>query len=239
MTTIAWIFLGVAAVYAVADWFAVSTGDRFLEYIAKPSVMVFLFGVALTVDSTSEAAQAWFAVALALSLAGDVLLMVPRDLFAPGLGAFLLAHVAYVVGLLQMDLSAPFLAIGLVVAAVLVAVVGTRVVAMVRASGQDRLVWPVGLYVAAISAMAAAAVATGDGRAIVGAALFVTSDTMLAWDRFAAEPAAAVSGPSGAPPPPGGRPVDGPAPLGLPGNARTWIHVTYQTGQALLVLSLI
>ena len=34
--------------------------------------------------------------ALSLSLAGDVLLMVRKDLFVAGLAAFLLAHLAYV-----------------------------------------------------------------------------------------------------------------------------------------------
>lgn len=245
MTTIAWIFLGVATVYAVADWFAVATGDRFLEYIAKPSVMAFLFGVALTVNATSEAAQNWFAIALLLSLAGDVFLMVPGDRFVPGLVSFLLAHVAYVVGLLQLDLSPPFLAVGLVVAAVIIGVVGTRVIGAVRSSGDDELVVPVAVYIGAIAAMTTAAFATGDGRAIVGALLFVSSDAMLAWDRFAGEPAEApvtVPASGGSTLSPGeldDLPPSAPAPFGLPGNVRTWIHITYQVGQALIVLSLV
>jgi uncharacterized membrane protein YhhN len=246
VTTIAWIFLGVATVYAFADWFAVATGDRFLEYIAKPSVMVFLIGVALTVDASSDAAQVWFAVALACSLAGDVFLMVPGDRFVPGLVSFLLAHLAYVVGLLQMDLSAPFLVVGLVFGAVVVGVVGTRILGAVRSSGHDELVIPVGVYIGAIATMAVAAFATGDGRAIVGAILFVSSDAMLGWDRFAGDPASAdpvtVGGSDGSRLPPGelGQlPPAAPAPFGLPGNTRMWIHITYQVGQALLVLSLI
>ena len=246
MTTIAWIFLGVATVYAVADWFAVTTGDRFLEYITKPSVMVFLLGVALTVNAPSEAAQAWFAVALACSLAGDVFLMVPGDRFVPGLVSFLLAHLAYVVGLLQLDLSPPFLALGLVFAALIVGVVGTRIIGAVRSSGHDERVVPVGGYIGAIAAMATAAFATGDGRAIVGAILFVSSDAMLGWDRFAGEPAPAapvrVAVPGESIPSRGefgDLPPAGPAPFGLPGNIRTWTHITYHVGQALLVLSLV
>ena len=246
MTTIAWIFLGVATVYALADWFAVTTGDRFLEYIAKPSVMVFLIGVALTVNASSDAAQAWFAVALVCSLAGDVFLMVPGDRFVPGLVSFLLAHLAYVVGLLQLDLSAPYLAVGLVVAAVIVGVVGTKIISAVRSSGHDELVVPVGVYIVAIAAMATAAFATGDARAILGALLFVSSDAMLGWDRFAGteadEAPVAVAVAAGAAPS-GGElgdlPPAAPAPFGLPGNIRTWIHITYQVGQALIVLSLI
>ena len=40
-----------------------------------------------------------------LSLVGDVLLMVPADLFVPGLAAFLAAHVAYVVALWMLGVS--------------------------------------------------------------------------------------------------------------------------------------
>ena len=43
--------------------------------------------------------RAWFVAALVLSLAGDVFLMLPKDLFVFGLGAFLLGHLAYIVGL--------------------------------------------------------------------------------------------------------------------------------------------
>jgi uncharacterized membrane protein YhhN len=40
---------------------------------------------------------AFTATALVLSLAGDVFLMLPRNLFVAGLGSFLLVHVAYIV----------------------------------------------------------------------------------------------------------------------------------------------
>jgi alkenylglycerophosphocholine/alkenylglycerophosphoethanolamine hydrolase len=222
----------------VADWYAVTVEDRFLEYITKPSVMVFLFGVALTVDSPSPAAQVWFAIAVALSLAGDVFLMVPGDRFVPGLASFLGAHIAYVIGLLQLDLSAPFLAVGLVFAAVLLGTVGRKVIAAVRSSGQDALVIPVAVYTLAIAAMATAAFATGDGRAIVGALLFCSSDAMLGLDRFTEKPVAAPVGTGGT-----GQVVElsgsAEGPLGLPGPMRTWIHVTYHVGQALIILSLV
>ena len=53
--------------------------------------------------------------ALALSLAGDVFLMLPSDQFVPGLASFLLGHIAYIVGLQSLDTSATGLVIGLVV----------------------------------------------------------------------------------------------------------------------------
>ena len=43
-------------------------------------------------------ARAWFVAALVFSLAGDVLLMLPREQFVAGLSAFLVAHLCYIVG---------------------------------------------------------------------------------------------------------------------------------------------
>ena len=46
-----------------------------------------------------DARRRWFVLALALSLAGDVFLMLRRDdMFVLGLGSFLLGHVAYIAG---------------------------------------------------------------------------------------------------------------------------------------------
>ena len=180
------------------------------------------------------------------SLAGDVFLMVPGDRFVPGLVSFLLAHLAYVVGLLQLDLSAPFLAVGLVVAAVIVGVVGTKIIGAVRSSGHDELVVPVGVYIVAIAAMATAAFATGDARAIVGRAAVRQLRRHVGVGPLRRD--RGRRGPGRAWPPARRRAVGGesvtclpaaPAPFGLPGNIRTWIHVTYQVGQALIVLSLL
>ena len=64
--------------------------------------MVGLIGLAVGLTPGSaggDAARPWFVAALALSLVGDVLLMLPRERFVGGLVAFLLAHLAYIVGL--------------------------------------------------------------------------------------------------------------------------------------------
>ena len=49
---------------------------------------------------------------------------------------------------------------------------------------------PVVAYFGAICLMAIAATASGSSLAAAGAWLFVASDTVLGWDRFAAPPAA-------------------------------------------------
>jgi alkenylglycerophosphocholine/alkenylglycerophosphoethanolamine hydrolase len=217
MTTISWIFLFVGGAYAAADWFAVRTNTRLLELVAKPTVMVFLFGVATTVEATDETAQALISLAVVASLVGDVFLMLPepsgpdgRDWFLAGLAAFFVAHVLYIAGLLALGVTLGPLLVGVAVAGLVTVLVGGPLLRAVRAD-HPALAGPVAAYVLVISTMAAVAVGTGDGRAIVGAALFVTSDALLGRDRFVSE---------------------------IP-NARMWIHSTYHLGQLGLVLSLL
>lgn len=184
MTTTAWALLAVAAVFAVADWIAVTREWKRVEYVCKPATLVLLIGVALALDPASDAQRGWFVAALVLSLAGDVFLMLPRDAFVAGLASFLLGHIAYIVGL-RLE-GGGLLALGVAAAsvAVVTALVGDRILAGVRRSGQDKLRAPVVAYMAVISTMLVCAIATGDVRAAVGAGLFFVSDAMIAWNRF-------------------------------------------------------
>ncbi len=183
MTTGAWVLLAVAGVFAVADWAAVARGSKPVEYVPKPVALAALIGVALLVDPADGAQRGWFVVALACSLAGDVFLMLPRDLFVAGLAAFLLAHVAYIVGI-NLDGGG---ALSLVVAgALVVAVAGPiamQILRTVTARHRDLTV-PVATYVVVISAMLVSALATGSPWLIVGALLFYVSDACIGWDRF-------------------------------------------------------
>jgi uncharacterized membrane protein YhhN len=99
-----WILMAVAAVAAGADWVAVGTSRLRLEYVAKPAVLVAftLAAAAIPAQHTDLVDRRWcFVAALACCLVGDVVLMLPRNLFVPGLVAFLAGHVLYIVGLLQ------------------------------------------------------------------------------------------------------------------------------------------
>jgi uncharacterized membrane protein YhhN len=145
-----------------------------------------LIGVALTIDPVEPTVRAWFVVALVCSLAGDVFLLDDRR-FVAGLVAFLLAHIAYTVGLvLAEDWSGRSFASGAVLMLVVGASVGRRII-----RGAERespvLGGAVIAYLVAISLMFAAAGATGNPWTVVGAALFVTSDTILGWRRFVGE----------------------------------------------------
>jgi uncharacterized membrane protein YhhN len=185
-------FLLVALVLAAAfgNWAAVANSNKGLEYLCKPAVVVLLIGLALALDPRDPSARTWFVVALVCSLAGDVLLMLPRDLFVFGLGAFLLAHLAYVVGLAGDDVvdgvAIARLLAGVVLVAVGILVLGTQIVRAAYAAESD-LAIPVMVYIGVISAMVVAAVGTGRPLAVAGAVLFYSSDALIGWSRFVRE----------------------------------------------------
>ena len=184
MTTAAWFGLAVAAAFAIGNWTAVARGNKSLEYFCKPATMVALLVVALAVEPDIDGRRTWFVLALALSLAGDVFLMLPLDLFVPGLVSFLLGHIAYVVGLRMEGAGATAMLVAALVVVVVAAVVGTRIVGAVRRGSQPELTGPVVAYMAVITTMVTCALATGNPLAGAGAGLFFASDALIAWNRF-------------------------------------------------------
>jgi uncharacterized membrane protein YhhN len=211
VTGAAFLLLALALVAAVGDWIAVQQGARGLEYVCKPLTMVLLVAVALALEPDDPAVRAWFVAALVFSLAGDVLLMVPKDLFVFGLGAFLLGHIAYIVGMHVEGVDGPRFLLGIVIVMVLLAVIGTPILKGVRAGPDPNLAGAVVAYMGVISAMVASAIGVGIFAAVVGAGLFYASDALIAWNRFLRETS----------------------------HARVTIMVTYHLGQVGLVLSLI
>ena len=218
-----WILMALAGVAAVVDWAAVGSDNHRLEYLAKPTVLAALVTAAVVIplDRTDLVDRRWwFVAALVCCLVGDVLLMLPGNLFVPGLIAFLLAHVLYIVGFLQPP-SPPgvppfaFSTTGLAVAAGLAAAYAVVPAALLfgalRRDGHRSLMAPVAVYLVAILTMAVVAANVGVPAASAGAALFVVSDTVLALNRFV-------------------RPTR---------HGNTAVHITYHLAQGLLVLSLL
>ena len=146
-------------------------------------MLVLLIGVALTLEPRDPAVRAWFVVGLACSLAGDVALLSARG-FVVGLGAFLLAHLAYAVGFLVGGVSAPALVVGLGAMLLFDAVLARRLIPALRTSGRGSLGPPVVAYMAAITAMVATAAGSAIPLAVLGAVLFAASDAILADGRF-------------------------------------------------------
>lgn len=191
-----WMPLGVAAL----DWMAVGRQWRRLEYIAKPGVMLALLAWLgahawrAGAHPGGELPLALFAAGLALSLAGDVFLMLPPRYFLAGLVAFLLGHVAYIAAFNANGLPPLEAALLAAVPVALAALwITRRVLAGLKAGGRPRLRGPVVAYIVVISLMVVSALATlarpdwMGGAAVlasIGALLFMLSDTLLAWDRF-------------------------------------------------------
>jgi len=115
----------------------------------------------------------------------------------PGLVAFLLGHVCYIVGL--NPTLPPWPALGVLVVVAAIGVLFYRSIAAgLRQRGRDALLAPVALYSVVLGLMLVSAWATlfrpewtplRRGLVVVGASLFFVSDATLAWDRFV-EPAA-------------------------------------------------
>jgi uncharacterized membrane protein YhhN len=188
MTTFAWTFVAVFAVAASANWWSrLSDVRRRTEVWSKPLALIALIAVAVALDPIDQLARAWFVMALVCSLAGDVLLLYGDRYFVPGLVAFLLAHLAYTFGFVAFDdwSLAGFL-VGALMMAVLGAAVGVRIVLAARRK-ERALGTAVAMYLLVISLMFCAAMATGSTWAIVGAALFVASDSVLGWRQFVAK----------------------------------------------------
>jgi uncharacterized membrane protein YhhN len=187
MTAAAWVLLGVAAVFAVGDWVAVARESKPLEYVCKPAATLGFLGVALALDPAHGDTRDWFVAALVLCLAGDVLLMVPRDLFVAGLGSFLVAQLAFAVGFDQHPGTAADFGLGVALVIVAIALLGTRFVRALLRRGDRALVVPVLAYMAAIGAMVVSAIASGNAWGIAGATLFFVSDSLIAETRFVAD----------------------------------------------------
>lgn len=190
-----WIFI-IALCPAILDWIAVAQNDRRREHIFKPATLVVIWiGAALLAyQGTAHPRLArYFLLALALSLAGDIFLMLPDEpFFLPGLIAFFLAHLSYILGLTPTLPPAPALSLLIVIAPISL-LFYRRIAAGLRARDQDEMLLPTAAYTLILSLMLWSAWATffrpgwtPTGRALVagGATLFFASDAMLAWNRF-------------------------------------------------------
>jgi uncharacterized membrane protein YhhN len=181
-------FFGAAAISAVlaiaADW---EEKRHRAFYLLKPLTTALILGAALSLEPASGADyRRIVAVALGLSLLGDICLMFEGDAwFAGGLGSFLLAHVGFIWAFLKgVAMAVPPAWTLLPVAYGL----GLASWLLPRA-GSLRI--PVALYCVVLLGMALAAAlrqhALGGQPALLavaGALLFVVSDSSLAIRRF-------------------------------------------------------
>ena len=190
------IFLLLAILFAALESLALWKYWLKLEYIAKPAVMISLF-LWLFTSTGLNGALLWFGLGIVLSLAGDVLLMLSLErFFLFGLVAFLLAHLAYVIG---FNIPLPEFSLWGIVFAVMVSLGGARVIRRIvdalPSRGQARMRMPIIVYSTVISIMLLSAMMklmdlTWNANAALlvsgGAFLFYISDIILAWNKFVA-----------------------------------------------------
>ena len=183
----------LAFVFAALEALALWKNWPKLEYVAKPAVMVCLF-IWLYATAGLQGALLWFGIGVLFSLAGDIFLLSIDRFFMLGLIAFLIAHIAYLVGFnipFPQTLGVWAIAIAIVIGVGAVRLL-RRIVAGVR-SKKKRLVVPVIIYSAVITLILLSALLTlfrpeWDASAAylvsLGAFLFYLSDIILAWNRF-------------------------------------------------------
>jgi uncharacterized membrane protein YhhN len=171
---------------ALATWSEV-VGRRRVHLAAKPLTTTLIIAVAAVAATPVPAAYKTFILGgLVFSLLGDVALMFPDRWFTAGLAAFLGAQILYILAFRPLPghpvapaTFLPFVLFGLLMFFLLAPRLGP-------------MKFPVFVYIAAIIVMAGLAasryVDRGGTRALlafVGAVLFLVSDSVLAYDRFA------------------------------------------------------
>jgi uncharacterized membrane protein YhhN len=190
MTRITWIILyGITlAVYVVAIEFS----NHDLQYICKPLLMPLLLIYFFTgTKSTGSSKKVWIVSGLLFSWSGDVLLMFqPKDeiFFLFGLSAFLLAHIFYIIFFHRIRVKEnikgnPWLMV--------IVVIYYAALLTLLSPSLGTMKWPVRIYGIVISFMFMLAMhmlyikKRNTGLLMMlGALLFVISDSMLAIDKF-------------------------------------------------------
>ena len=161
-------------------------GWWWLHWVGKPLATVLIFALAWQArPAAAPRYRRWILAGIACSLAGDVFLMLPGDLFVPGLVAFLCAHACFIAAFLgDSRFAAPAWPL-----LTCLAYGGANLVLLWNAIAAPLHV-PVIVYVTVLATMGGQAwgrALRGDAAARLaarGALVFMLSDTLLAWNRF-------------------------------------------------------
>jgi uncharacterized membrane protein YhhN len=164
--------------------------QRALLFVFKPLTTLLIIAHAWRRGTDTPALRRYVLAGLMFSLVGDVLLMWPQSGFVPGLVAFLFAHVLYTIAFTRGQRFAAQPA-----ALAVYALIAGTILALLWGDIPPGLRIPVAAYVLALTLMAAQAAVIGllaqgeDVRRarglMIGGALFMASDTVLAINRFA------------------------------------------------------
>ena len=213
-----WTWLVLSGISAVTDWIATWFSKPRLMYAAKPATLFFL--ILATYENTRwQSEMLFYGIGLIFCLLGDIFLMLRPRFFLPGLAAFLIGQVWYMVALHQTPLPSNALAYAggfLLTLTTIIPVI--FIYKKIRAqNGPMYLAFAVILYglieglflVSASLTLFKVEWLPLHARLItLGAALFVVSDIILGIDRF-------------------DKPI---------AHGRTVVHVTYHLGQMIIAI---
>jgi uncharacterized membrane protein YhhN len=175
-----------AAVSAVVNILSETFDLRVMVYIFKPLTLVIIIAMVLIgMKGNRKFYSNLVLLGLLFSLMGDVLLMLPADLFVQGLVSFLIAHIFYIMAFSQgVDLRlnslswVPFLLFGVLIYGFML-------------PSLKKMTIPVLAYMVVILTMGWRAYErwfqrkTGKAKsALIGAILFIISDSALGINRF-------------------------------------------------------
>ncbi|GAB4031962.1 lysoplasmalogenase [Spirosoma jeollabukense] len=187
-------FAIVTLLEIVGDTFSV----RILHYGCKPLIMalLLLYGWQCYRSMGSPIPIRWLLIGMVFALAGDVFLMIQEvDLFAPGLGAFLVMQVCYSVvfwqSMRQHELRSNRRS--LLLNGALFALYSGSFLVILKPTFDTTpalmtLWWPVVFYVICLSTMGLLSTQRRGlpdaGWVVMGALLFILSDSLIAIDKF-------------------------------------------------------
>lgn len=223
-------WLLITIVFAIFEWIGEAKEKSWVIYFSKPMVIISLLIWIFTtinlpqlLNSTGRNRLVWFVVGLFFCLLGDIFLMLPSKFFMPGLLAFLLCHIFYIIGIgpifpKENDIVPALLLIILI--GIVSLFVFRKLIRGLSLKKLDYMRLPVLLYSIIISVMLYAATITlldndwnyqNAFMVSTGALAFYFSDILNAWVRFVSDISA----------------------------GRLKIMMTYHIGQILLVMGMV
>jgi len=184
----------VTLALAVCDWVSVWRKWRTGLLIFKPATLLALIAWSLQISGW-QGGMIWFGLALAFSLLGDIALLFSERYFIYGLGAFFVGHVFYLMGFNSTPLpNTPWALLPAAAVLLLSFAVMKTICSGVSQSPKHRPLLPaVIVYAVVLSLMFLSAATTfykpgwnfqASAWAAAGGLLFLTSDSILAYNRF-------------------------------------------------------
>ena len=177
----------------MAEWYAVASGKNKLRRVTKPAALLALL-VWFTQQAAWQGVLWWFGMGLVFSLAGDIFLLLPVQLFPAGALSFLTAHIFYIIGLNQTLPAFTWQNLLLVaVVAVIAFLFAQKFFRSLQRRHSKRLKALIIVYMLGITTMLLSALMTplrpdwppaAAAWTVSGALLFFISDSILAWNKF-------------------------------------------------------